>query len=34
MTPSETSKKTIEKAVYKNLKDNGEIQKAKQKLGQ
>ena len=34
MTPIQASKKSIEKLVYSNLKDNREIQKPKYKLGQ
>ena len=34
MKPIDASKKSIEKLVYSNLKDNREIQKAKFKLGQ
>ena len=34
MTPNQASKKSNEKEVYSNLKDNREIQKPKFKLGQ
>ena len=34
MTPIQASKKTNEKIVYNNLKDNREVQKPKFKLGQ
>ena len=34
MTPSQVRKKSNEKEVYSNLKDNREIQKPKFKLGQ
>ena len=34
MTPIQTSKKVIEKLVYSNLKDNGEVRKLKFILGQ
>ena len=34
MTPIQASKKSNEKTVYNNLKDNREIQKPKFKLGQ
>ena len=34
MTPNQGSKKSNEKFVYSNLKDNREIQKPKFKLGQ
>ena len=34
MSPNQDSKKSNEKKVYSNLKDNREIQKPKYKLGQ
>ena len=34
MTPNQASKKSNERKVYSNLKDNREIQKPKFKLGQ
>ena len=34
MTPLQASKKSNEKLVYSNLKDNREVQKPKYKLGQ